>query len=150
MRDMIIQLISGAIGSLGFAIIFHVQKKYAVHVLSGSIICWFVYLAATAWFGGNEIFLPTLISGFVTAIYAEILARVCKAPSTVFFMTSIIPLIPGRLLFYFMQAIVQEQYSKVSEYGSSTFLTALGIALGMSAAWTICDFSRKIGLKKLR
>lgn len=145
MRDAIIQLITGAIGSVGFALVFHVRKSYFLHVLSGSVLCWGTYLAATAALGSTEVFMPTLISGFVTAILAEILARVCKAPSTVFFMTSIIPLIPGRTLFYFMQAIVREQYSQASNYGMATFLTALGIALGMSAAWTICDFSRKIG-----
>ncbi len=144
MRDVIIQLITGAVGSVGFAMIFRVRHRYFPHVLAGSIICWASYLAAANILGGDEVFLPTLISGFTTAIFAEILARVCKAPSTVFFMTSIIPLVPGRPLFYFMQAIVSERYSEASRFVMTAFLTALGIALGMSAAWTLCDLSRKI------
>ena len=45
----------------------------------------------------GKYFLPTLFASFVTDVYAEILARICKHLRL--FVTSIIPLIPGSTLY---------------------------------------------------
>ena len=74
----------------------------------------------------------------------EILARSCRSTSTSFFVTSVIPLIPGSTLYYCMRSVVEGNLHQAWNYGRDTFLYALGIAAGMSIAWAICDFLRKI------
>ena len=49
--------------------------------------------------------------------------------------------------FYFPDVaghVVEGNLHQAWNYGRDTFLYALGIAAGMSIAWAICDFLRKI------
>lgn len=110
------------------------------------MIGWLAYVFfAGIWEG---VFLPSLAAGFIVDIYAEILARVCKETSTSFFVTSIIPLVPGSTLFYCMSSIVEGNSQMALMYGRDTFYFALGIAVGMSAAWSICYFGRTVRKKQ--
>ena len=128
-ETLIVQLITGAIGSVGLA-------------AAGALISWMVFILGKAFWG--NIFLPTLFASFVTDVYAEILARICKETSTSFFVTSVIPLIPGSTLYYCMNSILEGNTVRALEYGRDTFLFAFGIAAGMSIAWSICYFLRSI------
>ncbi len=139
---MMMQLMAGAFGSVGFGILFRMKNKYLPLVFVGGGICWLAFLIGKEIWG--SFFLPTLLAGFVTDIYAEILARVCKETSTSFFVTSVIPLIPGSTLYYCMNSLVEGNSLQALEYGRETFLIAFGIAAGMSIAWGICYFIRRI------
>ena len=90
---IVIQLITGALGSVGFGILFHMKKKYLPLAAAGGFISWMVFLLGKGLWG--NVFLPSLLAGFIVDVYAEILARICKETSTSFFVTSVIPLIPG-------------------------------------------------------
>ncbi len=100
--------------------------------------------AGIAWLLG--VLVPALPTHtpWLYALYAEILARSCRSTSTSFFVTSVIPLIPGSTLYYCMRSVVEGNLHQAWNYGRDTFLYALGIAAGMSIAWAICDFLRKI------
>ena len=140
--NVIIQLFTGAAGSVGFGLIFHINKKYLPVTAVGGAFGWLAYLLLSH--HGNHIFVSMLVASFCVAIYAEILARVYGAPSTPFFVTSAIPLIPGSTLYYCMSALAVGNTRLAEEYGSQTFLCALGIAGGMAIAWCICDLTRKM------
>lgn len=140
--NVIIQLFTGAAGSVGFGLIFHINKKYLPVTAVGGAFGWLAYLLLSH--HGNHIFVSMLVASFCVAIYAEILARLYGAPSTPFFVTSAIPLIPGSTLYYCMSALAEGNTRLAEEYGSQTFLCALGIAGGMAIAWCICDLTRKI------
>ncbi len=142
---IVMQLITGALGSVGFGIIFRMKIKYLPFAFIGGVISWLVFLIGKEIWG--TVFLPTLLAGLATDIYAEILARICKATSTSFFVTSVIPLIPGSTLYYCMKSIVEGNSIRALEYGRDTFLIAFGIAAGMSIAWAICYFIRSIRRK---
>ena len=138
----VIQLITGAIGSVAFGLLFHMKTKYLPLAAAGGFLSWLVFL-----FGKNlwgSVFLPALLAGFIADVYAEILARICKETSTSFFVTSVIPLIPGSTLYYCMSSIVEGNPMQALNYGRDTFLFAFGIAAGMSIAWAICYFLRSV------
>lgn len=141
MMEYLLQLITGAAGSVGFGILFHINKKYLPASAFGGALGWLVYLAVSSL--DHHIFVSMLIASFCVAVYAEILARVYGAPSTPFFVTSAIPLIPGSTLYYCMSALAEGNMEQAGEYGSQTFLCAMGIAGGMAIAWCICDLTRK-------
>ena len=53
-------------------------------------------------------------------------------------------LIPGRTLYYCMNAVVSSNLLAAEHYGEQTFLAAFGIAGGMAIAWCLADLSRKL------
>ena len=118
---IVIQLITGALGSVGFGILFHMKKKYLPLAAAGGFISWMVFLLGKGLWG--NVFLPSLLVGFIVDVYAEILARIC------------------------MNSIVEGNTVQALEYGRDTFLFAFGIAAGMSIAWAICYFLRSIKKK---
>ena len=79
----VMQLITGAMGSVGFGILFHMKNKYLPLAAAGGFLSWLVFLLGKGVWG--NVFLPTLLAGFIADMYAEILARVCKETSTSFF-----------------------------------------------------------------
>ena len=138
----IIQLITGAVGSVAFGMLFHMKSKYLPLAGAGGFLSWLVFLIGkTIW---GSVFLPTLLAGFITDLYAEILARICKETSTSFFVTSVIPLIPGSTLYYCMNSIMEGETPCRPCIWSGYFLFAFGIAAGMSIGWAICYFFRTV------
>ena len=96
------QLLSAALGSVGFGLIFNLNRRYLPAAGVGGLLAWLAYLLAANTL--HSVFLANLLAGFCAALYAEILARCCNAPSTPFFITAAIPLIPGSTLYYCMNA----------------------------------------------
>jgi len=135
------QLLSAALGSVGFGLIFNLNRRYLPAAGVGGL------LAANTL---HSVFLANLLAGFCAALYAEILARCCNAPSTPFFITAAIPLIPGSTLYYCMNAVVSNDLSAAEHFGEQTFLAALGIAGGMAIAWCLADLSRKLHALAIR
>ena len=138
----IVQLFTGAAGSVAFGTLFHMKKKHPPLAALGGFLGWLLFIICRECWGG--VFFPTLAAAFGIDLYAEILARSCRSTSTSFFVTSVIPLIPGSTLYYCMRSVVEGDLHQAWNYGRDTFLYALGIAAGMSIAWAICDFLRKI------
>ena len=142
MMQIFAQLLSAALGSVGFGMMFNLNRRYVPAAAVGGFLAWLAYLLAAHALGG--VFLANLLAGFCAALYAEILARCCNAPSTPFFITAAIPLIPGSTLYYCMNAVVSNDLLAAEHYGEQTFLAALGIAGGMAIAWCLADLSRKL------
>ncbi len=143
-QSALIQLLTSSLGSLGFALVFHSRWRHLVHAFFGGLLCWAVYLACQ-YYHASDVFVPSLLSSLCVAIYAEIIARICRLPSTPIFVTSVVTLVPGRTLYYCMQEIVEGHPALAAGYGLDTLLCAIGIAAGMCIAWAFCDLSRKIG-----
>ncbi len=124
------ELITATLGSLGFALLFHVSKKHLPSAALGGLICWSAYLLSAKFISGY--FLAPLIAAAVSTLYAEISARIFKAPTTVFLIPSVIPLIPGSSLYYTMYYAVLGDYSQFKSFGEKTALIAFGMAVGIS------------------
>lgn len=137
MREVIIQLIVAFTGSLGFAILFGVRPKLAVPASFGGMFSWAIYLVLES--GGYGIFISCFVAAAFTAIYSEILARVLKAPATLFLVPSFIPLIPGSTLYYTMSSAVAKDWEQVQYYANRTWQYALAIAGGISLVLA-CSF----------
>ena len=147
MGKYVIQLIMAGFGSAGFGLLFRIRKDHLLLAALGGVLCWLSYLGSGRIWAG--MFVPSLTASVVAALYAELLARLCKAPSTPFFALSEIPLIPGSTLYCCMLNAAEGNGMEAVHYGMQTFAVALGIAAGMSIVWALCDFSRKAaGWKK--
>lgn len=147
-EQIALQLIMAALSATGFGALCHVENRYLPAMSLGGFLCWGSFLGSQQIWSGT--FVPSLAASIVVALYAEILARLCKAPSTPFFAVSEMPLFPGGALYYCMRSALDGDGALVGMYGMQTFATALGIAGGMSIVWALCDLSRKIAARRQR
>ncbi|MGN0037759.1 MAG: threonine/serine exporter ThrE family protein [Coriobacteriales bacterium] len=134
---MALQTAMAFVGSLGFAMIFHLRRRWLMAASLGGMLSWMVYLGVTAGLGTGDIFLPTLVASAFAALYAEVCARVLKTPSLLFVIPAVIPLIPGAALYYTMSFAVVADWATCSEYLLRTLWFAAGIAAGMCITWAV-------------
>ena len=130
-------------GALGFCLVFHLRRRYMFAASLGGLLTCGVYLAAASIWSG--ILLPTLTAAAFAALYAEFLAWFMGAPATLFLIPALlIPLVPGRPLYYAMYYAVQQDMNLSADFARQTALYALGIALGASLVWALADMRRHL------
>ena len=122
-------IFSSLIGSMGFCLFFHIKKNKLVYGGIGSVLSITVYFMCKEL--GMTALMQNMTAAIVATLYAETVARIVKAPSTVFLIPSIIPLIPGSLLYYTMRAVVDGELQVAKSRGEETLMVALGIAVGI-------------------
>ena len=116
------------IAALGF---YNVRKCHVLYATIGGVITWIIYYILHSMNAG---LLPScLIASMFAAIYAEVLSHIYKTPTAVFFLISVIPLVPGRGLYYTMFYAVSTNWEQCGAFALSTFESAAGIALGICA-----------------
>ena len=125
---MIIQTLAAFIGSIGFAIFFKMKGKQIILAGVGGAVTWVVYLLVQHFIEGY--FVPYLVASIFVGIYAEIMARVNKAPATIFLTAAAVPLIPGGSLYYTMLGLVEQDETMFAESGIAALTIALAISLG--------------------
>ena len=125
----LIQIIMALLGSLGFGIIFQLRGKKLMLAALGGGLTWGVYLACHLWIA--DAFVCCFLASAFAAGYAEVMARILKAPASVFTMPAEISLIPGSSLYNTMYAVVSGDEAGFLAAGRATVTTALAIALGI-------------------
>lgn len=149
MEDIIIKIIAGTISTLGFAILFRLKPSHWPFAMLDGLFACICYFGFTELFGGH--FLPNLLAAFVASLFADLFARLCKAPSTVFILPGCIALVPGGTLYYAMSNLLSENREVAVEYFLITLTVGIGIGGGIIAASllrvTIQAISRKIKRK---
>lgn len=132
--DRLPMILYAGVGTLGFSIVFGVSVKKLVFAIFCGMLSWAVYLLSADLLPAGAPF-PVLFAsaagGAACTFYAEIMARVCKTPTTVFLIPGLIPLVPGRALYYTMEHLVRQDYDLASESGLATLYTCLGISIGI-------------------
>lgn len=142
MEKVVIQLITAFLGSLGFAILFHLRRELLFPASLGGLFSWGIYLLGMeVW---ENVFGACLLAAAFSAFYAEVLARALKAPSTLFFIPTVVPLIPGNPLYQTMSCVVRGDFFMARQDAFLTLQYALAIALGISLLWTFFVMSTRI------
>lgn len=134
----LLQIVMGAFGALGFALTFRVRGKFLIFAFLGGLLSWGTYCLA-GMFVGHEA-LQYLISTTILTLYAEIMARKLRCPSTIMLVTGWIPLIPGGSLYYSINALVMGSLSVFLSRTLNTFLLMIAMSAGMLLGMTIIHF----------
>ena len=137
MGDMILQLATAFLGSLGFALLFHVKKERLLLASLGGLLAWGVYLLMGR--ATDQDVVRYFIASVALTVYAETLARLVKCPATLFIVTASIPLIPGGSLYQTMQYFMKNDLASFSGQALTTVLLAVAIAVGMLVPTAILD-----------
>ena len=149
METYILQLVTATVGSLGFALIFNVNRSLLLPASLGGLFAWGVYLLCAEAFGLN-VLISNVVAGAFCQIYAEFLARILKTPATVICIPSMIPLIPGGALYNTMYSAVHQDWEMFRHHGYLTLQTALGIAAGISFVSGILYILTRFASQKAR
>ena len=133
--DPVVQTLMGALGALGFALVFSVRGKLLIFAFWGGLLSWGTYCIA-GYFVGHEA-LQYLIATAVLTLYAEIFARILRCPSTIMLVTGWIPLIPGGALYHSISALVQNNMPLFVDRILHTFLLMIAMSAGMLIGMTL-------------
>ena len=123
-----IQLASCTVACVGFAMWFKIQGKQVLFSGFGAFFTWAIYCLVYAFWPSN--FVATMAGAVFVAAFAFIMARVNKAPATIFLTASAFPLIPGPNLYYMMYGWVSGDRAMAGQETGVLLETCLGIALG--------------------
>lgn len=142
----ILQIITGGIGSVGFAILFNIRGKKLIAAAIGGFLSWAAFLLLMALIP-NEPVCYFLVSS-LTSVYSEIMARRLKTPTTTFLMTALIPLIPGGSLYYTMVYAFGGISGNFISQGVYTLQLAAALALGIIAVTAVAKTLSKTANSK--
>ena len=123
-------LISTILGTVGYSIVFNIKYKFLVVGTLGGVISYFTYYFVDI-ISNNNVFLAMLAGTLIAGIYSEILARVLKAPNTVFLLPAIITLIPGALFYYTMYYLINWNEALFNANSINMILANLAMAVGI-------------------
>jgi len=129
MREIIVELTTAFLGSLGFALLFNTRGKHLWPASLGGLLSWGVYLMMGLVTQSDP--LRYLVAAAALTVYAELLARRLRTPATVFLVAGTIPLIPGGSLYRTMECALRGDHAGFSELGINTLLLAGAIAGGI-------------------
>ena len=145
---MMIQIISAFVGSIGFAIFFKMKGKQIPFAGLGGAVTWAVYLAVQTQFDGY--FVPYLVASIFVALYAEVMARINRAPAWIFITSAAVPLIPGGSLYYTMAGLVNGDQELFMTSGRSALIIALAISLGFVLEAIVARYYRMFREKNIK
>lgn len=126
--NVIVQLFSGSMACVGFAIWFRVRGKKVAYCSLGAFLTWGVYLLSYALLPSD--FAATLFASVFCGLFGQIMARVNKTPATIFTTICILTLIPGSSLYYAMYGVVTRNAELSYTKGIALGMTCFGIVLG--------------------
>jgi uncharacterized membrane protein YjjB (DUF3815 family) len=132
---MIIQVLGAFVAVITVATILSVPRKFLFLAGCISALSWFVYLICRDFEVGVAI--STLSATLVIALVSHILARVFKAPVTLFLIPGILPLVPGLNTYRIVYHLIQEDGARASNFFNITLQTAGMIAIGVFIMDTI-------------
>lgn len=128
-NEVIRLVASGFVGTLGFTLLFRSNKnRVLISVIGGALTC-VIYVFSCQFF--EHEMLQNIFPALGATVYAEIMARVTKAPATPILACSIIPLVPGGKLYYTTYYFVVGEMESFYEAFIDLLRIASGLAVGI-------------------
>ncbi len=128
--SIVLTVLFGCLSTVGLSVLFHLRPKHIVFATIASFIACTSYVLLDLLDIG--IFFPNFIATVLTILYVEVISRVIKVPSSIIQLPGILPLIPGKALYYSMNYVLAENYPLAFENALILVKTALGVALGIT------------------
>ncbi len=127
---MFVQLLAAYVGTVAFAVLFGVPRKYYLDSGLCGMLGWLLYLILASHTGlsvANVVFFATVLVTFT----AMVLAIVRKCPITVYLICGIFPLVPGAGIFWTTYNVVSEQLGAALHTGVTALKVTVAIAFGI-------------------
>ena len=130
----VLNLLLASTGSLAFAILYNVHRKFYLCAAFTGMAGWFCYYLIVP-------FTDTAVATFFGAVGVVLVSRIFavwkKCPITVFLISGIFPLVPGAGVYYTMYYLVSNELTLAAIKGLESLKIAFGIVLGIVFIVTI-------------
>ena len=132
---MIMDLLIALGATAGYCLLVNVPRRLLLPAAVGGALSWGMYLLLKDKI--ESVFYLIVLVSAVCAVYSELVAKLARAPATIFLIPGLIPLVPGSYVYYMMSSLVQNDAAGIKQYGVLTALWALGIAAGIGLSAVI-------------
>lgn len=126
------------LASLGFAIVFQIQKKDLLMAGIGGGVTRIFYLIFMAFIPSRIVYVA--LAAVVAALFAEIVSGIKHVPATYFMYPTIVPLIPGDLFYYMCVGLI----TRNSEMFATNLRECTLALVGLSIGFVVCSFVSNI------
>jgi uncharacterized membrane protein YjjB (DUF3815 family) len=133
---MLISAIGAFGGTLGFCYLLAAPRRTILPASVTGLVGFVIYVVLFRHMG-QHIMLSHFAATVVVTVMCEMLARVMRLPSTVFLLTSLVPLVPGYSFYSAMLALVQDDGALAASQGMAAVQIVAAIAVG-AAVTSVC------------
>ena len=127
---MILEMLPAALGTVAFAILYNIPKKYYPYCAFVGAAGWLLYRVLTE-LAGMGTFESTLLATALVVILSRFVAVANHCPATVFVTAGIFPLVPGAGIYWACYYAVAIQFDQAGTYALSALQAIIGIVLGI-------------------
>lgn len=126
--SILISCICSFLASLAFGIIFNIKGKNLLFSALGGTLGWFFYVSLAPLVESEII--RYFISAISITLYAEKMAKIRKAPSVVFLVIGLIPLVPGYTVYKATENLMLYNVDEFINTAVYAFQIVMAIATG--------------------
>lgn len=126
---MLVQIAGAFLAVASFSMILELPRRFMAWYGTAGAVCWLVYLIARD-AAGSKI-LGAFAASLAVAVFGHVLARLLKAPVTVFLIPGILPLVPGASIYNSVYYMIQDNRSQATYYLVETLQFAGAIAMAV-------------------
>lgn len=137
-HSLILDFIYAYIACLAFTLIYNMRGKFVLLAPLGGSIAWIIY-NMTAYTESDIV--QNFIAIMAVSFYSEVMARIYKAPVTMFLVVGLLPLVPGAGIYYTMEYLVAGNQYAFGQSLVHTLAIAGALALGIvlvSSLFRLC------------
>lgn len=131
--------------SLAFAIVFNIPRNKLLLSALGGLLGQLVYVVFQLVIS-NDVILY-LLATIAISLYAEVLARLTKSPTTIYLAVALIPLVPGGGIYYTMLYFINGEMDLGITTGVHTLLISGALAVGIIMISSTVNLVRKVMLR---
>lgn len=142
------EIVLAFIASLCPGIMYNVARKNLLWVGLSGMIGWVTY-AAMLEYSQNVIF-SSFLGAVVIGLYSESIARLRKAPASVFSVPGIFPLVPGIAIYNSTQYIAENKLLEAATTGIEAISCAAAIACGILMTSAVFRIAKKKWMEKIK
>lgn len=145
LTGLLLPCLYAVLACVAFCLILNQRGLLLVVSSLGGGVGWAVCLLCA--FTGSDI-VQYFVGAMAVAFYAEVMARVIKAPATGFLVVGILPFVPGGGIYYTMEYCLSGDTQQFLSTGIHTFGVAGAVAVGLLLASSLVRLVLPIFHKK--
>lgn len=138
----LLQIVAGFLGSLFFGVLFNIRGIRLFWAALAGFFSWSLFLLLAHWVPSEPV--RYFIVAVTVSVYAEVMARILKTPTTTFHMTALVPLIPGGSLYYTMASLFGGNLENFVNKAIYTLELAISLALGIVLVTAVAHTATRI------
>ena len=136
MEDVFVSAVGAFGGAMGFAFLLNLPRRTILPTSLTGMLGFLIYVALYR-YAGRGLLASYFFATVVVTVICEMLAKLLHLPSTVFLLTSLVPLVPGYNFYCAMLALVEDNGARAAACGLEAIQIVAAIAVG-AAVTSVC------------